>query len=205
MRYGMNDMFAVVLLHRHFSMEFNEKLVEYGLVSSPWPVEADEHGVLGGSILPRSWRVFNGELYPYEFRFVPERDLATTENPIFPTAFVKEFRQVLSELGLDNVLGIQLIDHSRDNSDIELMEVTFGRNSIMTPVVNRRELPKSYVAAWSFVEKADAKKIYGVYTGNSEERVVTRHSVCIGSSKEEGVVTRHSVCIGSSKEEGVVT
>lgn len=87
MRHSVNEDLAIALLHRHFAMSANEKLVELGPVSSPWPVPADEDAVTGGFVLPRTWRLFRNELHPVEFRFVPKDDLKAVKQVQFTVGF----------------------------------------------------------------------------------------------------------------------
>ncbi|KAF5969582.1 hypothetical protein FBULB1_10156 [Fusarium bulbicola] len=109
MKHGFDKVFGVGLLHRHYDVAPNEKIIELGPVSSPWVV-GDDEVITGGAVLPHAWRVFDGELKPTEFKFVPQRELSNVDRPVFPAAFVKELIGVPQETGLDEVLGVSLYE-----------------------------------------------------------------------------------------------
>ena len=204
----MNEKFELALLHRHYNISPNEKVVELGPVSSPWDVADRGEEIPGGSVLPRSWRVYDGELKPLEFKFIPKRDMATQQQTTFPKAFVKELIQLLFEAGLDDILGIQLIDKEREKSEVELMEVTYGRSSLMIPAVPREDLlTEAFAASWCFVPtQADVHTRHGICAvAPNEEGVVTKHGICAVAPNEEGVVIKHGICAVAPNEEDVVT
>ncbi|PYI07461.1 hypothetical protein BO78DRAFT_417586 [Aspergillus sclerotiicarbonarius CBS 121057] len=193
MRHGVSDELAVALLHRHFEMSTNEKLVELGPVSSPWPIAAHEDSVLGGHILPHTWRVFENELHPLEFRFIPQQEFQDARKVQFSQAFFEDFRQYVKANGLENVVGITQLDHGRDadESDVQLMEVTHGRNSIMVPAVPSSDVSgPAFQTIWSFVEKQSSKL--------DADGIQTRHGLCYKASStdaaNDGIQTRHGLC-----------
>ena len=155
MRHNANETFVLQLLHRHFDMDPNEKLVEYGPVQNPWPVAADQEFVQGGHVLPKSWRMYNDELHPFEFQFFPATEQPRT--PVFTKAFVNELRDVLLKTGLDNIVGISLTDPAADSKPDDLVEITIGRNSMMVPAgkAPAEGVDSTVAAAWSFSRKAD--------------------------------------------------
>ncbi|KAL2697579.1 hypothetical protein AAEP93_011483 [Penicillium crustosum] len=194
MRHGVNDELAVALLHRHFEMESNEKLVELGPVSSPWPIPAQDESVLGGDVLPHTWRVFQNELHAVEFRFVPKQEVQNTRKVQFTQAFFQDFCEYVKSNGLENIVGISQIEHGREasQSDVQLMEVTHGRNSIMVPAVDTSEIPgPTFQTVWAFVEKRSPEaEIDGVQV---------RHNICIdrmpADQAADGIQTHHNICI----------
>jgi hypothetical protein len=155
LRHNANETFVLQLLHRHFDMDPNEKLVEYGPVQNPWPVAADQEFVQGGHVLPKSWRMYNDELHPFEFQFFPATEQPRT--PVFTKAFVNELRDVLRKTGLDNIVGISLTDPAADSKPDDLVEITIGRNSMMVPAgkAPAEGVDSTVAAAWSFSRKAD--------------------------------------------------
>ncbi|QSS65306.1 hypothetical protein I7I51_06148 [Histoplasma capsulatum] len=72
---GMHERYGVILLlHKHFSMETNQRLVDCRNVSTPWTVKNSHNLVVPkyeGFIIPRKFRIFNGTLAPFEFDFSP--------------------------------------------------------------------------------------------------------------------------------------
>lgn len=59
MRRGVENLFGIGLLHRHYDLAPNEKIVELGAVSSPRIIGDDEE-IPGGTVLPHAWRVHEG-------------------------------------------------------------------------------------------------------------------------------------------------
>ncbi|TVY70702.1 Collagen-like protein 4 [Fusarium oxysporum f. sp. cubense] len=194
MKHGVDKVFGVGLLHRHYDVAPNEKIIELGPVSSPWVV-GDDEVVTGGSVLPHTWRVFDGELKPTEFKFVPQRDLSNVDRPVFPAAFVKELIGVLQETGLDEVLGVSL--YEAGDPDNETMEVTYGRSSIVIPstgLIGSKVIgPQgfdAFQAAWTFSKKEG-------------EDVVAHHGICAAMGVDNGVTARHGICAAKAAEGGV--
>ncbi|EXK79897.1 hypothetical protein FOQG_15517 [Fusarium oxysporum f. sp. raphani 54005] len=193
MKHGVDKVFGVGLLHRHYDVAPNEKIIELGPVSSPWVV-GDDEVVTGGSVLPHTWRVFDGELKPTEFKFVPQRDLSNVDRPVFPAAFVKELIGVLQETGLDEVLGVSL--YEAGDPDNETMEVTYGRSSIVIPstgLIGSKVIgPQgfdAFQAAWTFSKKEG-------------EDVVAHHGICAAMGVDDGVTARHGICAAKAAEGG---
>ncbi|KAL1878147.1 hypothetical protein Daus18300_002063 [Diaporthe australafricana] len=198
-RHNVNEKFGVGLLHRHYDISPNEKIVELGPVSTPQVVGDDEE-ITGGSVLPHTWRVHEGELKPTEFRFVAQRDVAGTQRAEFPAGFVQELIAVIESAALENVLGINMIKRGGDQE--KTMEITYGRSSIIIPAVpvegDNVLGPQSlaaFEAAWSFTNDRTRDR-----TGDG---VRARHSLCVKNLSEEvtGVQTRHSLCVKNLNSE----
>ncbi|EWZ89454.1 hypothetical protein FOWG_09153 [Fusarium oxysporum f. sp. lycopersici MN25] len=209
MKHGVDKVFGVGLLHRHYDVAPNEKIIELGPVSSPWVV-GDDEVVTGGSVLPHTWRVFDGELKPTEFKFVPQRDLSNVDRPVFPAAFVKELIGVLQETGLDEVLGVSL--YEAGDPDNETMEVTYGRSSIVIPstgLIGSKVIgPQgfdAFQAAWTFSKKEgeDVVAHHGICAAMGvDDGVTARHGICAAKA-ESGVEARHGICAVKAADDGV--
>ncbi|KAJ0136249.1 Uncharacterized protein HZ326_20759 [Fusarium oxysporum f. sp. albedinis] len=209
MKHGVDKVFGVGLLHRHYDVAPNEKIIELGPVSSPWVV-GDDEVVTGGSVLPHTWRVFDGELKPTEFKFVPQRDLSDVDRPVFPAAFVKELIGVLQETGLDEVLGVSL--YEAGDPDNETMEVTYGRSSIVIPstgLIGSKVIgPQgfdAFQAAWTFSKKEgeDVVAHHGICAAMGvDDGVTARHGICAAKA-ESGVEARHGICAVKAADDGV--
>ena len=68
----VQDHYGVCLLHNHFQISNGQRLVEHGPVSLPWDLgDENKNTVLkfDGVIAPRSIRLLNGKLAPFEFSF----------------------------------------------------------------------------------------------------------------------------------------
>jgi hypothetical protein len=123
-RHNVESHFGVQLLHRHFSLDNDERLVDVGGASIPWSSNGSE--ALDSRILPVSW-VFKDDAYhPYEFKFVPPTQ--EFHEVMVPEPFLVEFNEALKVHHLQGVLGIR----SFKNSSFEKpeMEITNGRSNI---------------------------------------------------------------------------
>ncbi|KAF5560470.1 hypothetical protein FPHYL_6613 [Fusarium phyllophilum] len=222
MKHGVDKVFGVGLLHRHYDVAPNEKIIELGPVSSPWVV-GDDEVITGGAVLPHTWRVFNGELKPTEFKFVPQRELSNVDRPVFPAAFVKELIGVLQETGLDDVLGVSL--YEAGDPDNETMEVTYGRSSIVIPstgLIGSKVIgPQgfdAFQAAWTFSRKEGEDIVahhgicaamgvddgvaarHGICAAKAESGVEARHGICAAKAADDGVTARHGICAAKASE-----
>ncbi|KAF5565132.1 hypothetical protein FNAPI_1814 [Fusarium napiforme] len=209
MKHGVDKVFGVGLLHRHYDVAPNEKIIELGPVSSPWVV-GDDEAITGGSVLPHTWRVFDGELKPTEFKFVPQRELSNVDRPVFPAAFVKELIGVLQETGLDEVLGVSL--YEAGDPDNETMEVTYGRSSIVIPstgLIGSKVIgPQgfdAFQAAWTFSKKEgeDIVAHHGICAAMGvDDGVTERHGICAAKA-ESGIEARHGICAAKAADDGI--
>ncbi|KAF5988516.1 hypothetical protein FCOIX_425 [Fusarium coicis] len=209
MKHGVDKVFGVGLLHRHYDVAPNEKIIELGPVSSPWVV-GDDEAITGGSVLPHTWRVFDGELKPTEFKFVPQRELSNVDRPVFPAAFVKELIGVLQETGLDEVLGVSL--YEAGDPDNETMEVTYGRSSIVIPstgLIGSKVIgPQgfdAFQAAWTFSKKEgeDIVAHHGICAAMGvDDGVTERHGICAAKAGS-GIEARHGICAAKAADDGI--
>ncbi|KAF5720123.1 hypothetical protein FMUND_4407 [Fusarium mundagurra] len=207
MKHGVDKVFGVGLLHRHYDVAPNEKIIELGPVSSPWVV-GDDEVITGGAVLPHTWRVFEGELKPTEFKFVPQRELSNVDRPVFPAAFVKELIGVLQETGLDEVLGVSL--YEAGDPDNETMEVTYGRSSIVIPstgLIGSKVIgPQgfdAFQAAWTFSKKEgeDIVAHHGICAAMGvDDGITARHGICAAKAADDGVTARHGICVAKMND-----
>ncbi|KAK2803796.1 hypothetical protein FQN51_003026 [Onygenales sp. PD_10] len=117
---GMHGRYGVSLLHKHFSMETNQRLVDLQNLSTPWTVPKYE-----GFVIPRTFRFFNGIWSPVEFDYSP----CTSDGDPDP-AFLVGISALLRQHGLENVLGVRSLD--RYDSELSV-EITEGKTNIMMP------------------------------------------------------------------------
>jgi hypothetical protein len=123
-KHNVDDFLGVQLLHRHFSLDNDERLVDVGGASVPWSNDGSE--ALDSRILPVSW-AFEGDTYhPYEFRFVPPAQELC--EPDVPEPFFFEFNEALKAHNLQGVLGIRSLKTSYGKKPG--MEITKGRSNI---------------------------------------------------------------------------
>lgn len=109
-----------------------ERVVEYGNVSTPWPVP--DNGVVTGRLfngvtVPRTWKFIDGNLEPTEYGFNVEGEELYDSAPI-PEPFIEDTRSFLVDNGLEDILGICTMGTSNDAR----VEKTIGRVSITVPM-----------------------------------------------------------------------
>ncbi|PUU77178.1 hypothetical protein B9Z19DRAFT_1128629 [Tuber borchii] len=160
-RYGVHRTLGIMVLHKHFDMTPEEKLVEFGNVSTPWLVpEANGDSVFGGKVVPRSWAFSSGHLYPIEFGFNPP----TVENfpkMSFDQDFVVGLYGLLVGLGIGDLVGLTML--REDIHDMPYgIEKTVGRVSITLPITPETEPTQAVESVWTFGchERMDNSKLW---------------------------------------------
>lgn len=140
-RHGVADKFAVRLLHRHFDVAQDEKVVHCGNVAMPWattklsPVAQDQ-------IIPSSFIITSsGDLFPYEFTYAAAAAAtggATAKGSqdleallAGHAAFLRDFNAVLKETGLIDVLSLAVLAYMSGGKG---MESTEGRANVTIPL-----------------------------------------------------------------------
>ncbi|PMD59494.1 uncharacterized protein K444DRAFT_562381 [Hyaloscypha bicolor E] len=144
-KYKVEGFLGVQLLHRHFRLENDERLVDAGGASVPWSNEGSE--ALDSRILPVSW-AFEGEAYhPYEFKFVPPTQ--ELHEPVVPEPFLAEFNEALKAHDLQGVLGIRSLKPGFGNKPE--MEITNGRSNVTFDYdSDAAEDDNAIEASWAF-------------------------------------------------------
>ncbi|KAK2777152.1 hypothetical protein FQN53_002353, partial [Emmonsiellopsis sp. PD_33] len=124
---GMHERYGVSLLHQHFSMETNRRLVDLRNMSTPWTVNNSDIVVpkYEGFVIPRTFRFFNGIWSPVEFDYSP-----CTSDGDPDQEFLEGISALLRQHGLDNVLGVRSL--GRHDSELSV-EITEGKTNIMMP------------------------------------------------------------------------
>lgn len=147
---GMHERYGICLLHKHFTMDANQRLVDCRNISAPWTVKNCDSVVpkYEGFIIPRTFRFFNGNLAPFEFDFSP----CASHEDHDPEFFLK-ISALLHQHSLENVLGVRSLD--RYDPDLSV-EITEGKTNIMIPrgSVNDSELIE---AVWVFSTDDDQR------------------------------------------------
>ncbi|KAI1160790.1 hypothetical protein F5B18DRAFT_487071 [Nemania serpens] len=149
-RYEIASEVGLGLLHKHFTIEEGEIVVEFGHVSTPWPVPSNGK-VAGGYVVPRSWRFMGGKLVPYEFGFNHPAQSEYKEYDL-PTGFVEEVASFLSETHLEDVLGICAIGSAELEGRIEMNR---GRVNFTVPPSRPEDMdvklvPEHSPSVWAF-------------------------------------------------------
>ncbi|KAH2989205.1 hypothetical protein KXV25_009400 [Aspergillus fumigatus] len=150
LRRGVHKRYGIALLHRHFPIATTQRLVDYRNVSAPWEADGNADRIVPkyqGAIVPRSYRLFRDSFMPYEFDFA---EVEESSHPALQgtrdAEFLTELSALLEQHGLEDVLGLRILD----GRDSELsVEVTEGRANIMLP--RRAFEPESLIEAlWVF-------------------------------------------------------
>ncbi|KAF8453576.1 hypothetical protein BDZ91DRAFT_48753 [Kalaharituber pfeilii] len=142
LRHNVENTFGVGLVHRHFNLAVDERLVQDGKVSTPWKLER----VNNTNIVPSAWAFRNGALYPYEFELVSEGSKA----PDLPPAFLRDLHALLVKNGYQDLLGINTYHKGPSHE-----ERTEGRANILTEIVGDPASDHTAPASWAFSRSAD--------------------------------------------------
>ena len=146
-KHNVNDFLGIQLLHRHFSLNSDERLVDVGGASVPWSNGGSE--ALDSCILPVSWAFEGNTYHPYEFKFVPPTQ--ELHKPVLPEPFVIELNETLKAHNLQGVLGIRVLKTGQGKKPE--MEITKGRSNITFDVdydSDATEDANVIQASWAF-------------------------------------------------------
>lgn len=148
--FGVQSKYGLALLHNHFPLKDNQRLVDYHNTATAWEVEDDVSAVspkYNGHIVPRAYMFENNDIVPYEFSFVP----GMTDIPgSTETEFFNALNQTLTDLGLENLFGVRdLHDHDNHLS----VEITEGDANIMLPRDKSYTADDLIEALWVFGPK----------------------------------------------------
>jgi len=129
LKFGMQNDFGLVMVHRHFELQNGEILVESEnadgslSVAMPWKIEGgvaspseketfDKHSLKGSGVLvPQTWCLAeNGHAEPYEYQ------LSSTEMTDPPKQFVKELCCELKKHGLEKLVGVRRLGNKEAHS-----------------------------------------------------------------------------------------
>ncbi|KAF3492140.1 uncharacterized protein GIQ15_01657 [Arthroderma uncinatum] len=120
------DHHGMCLLHNHFQIPEGQRLVEHGPISLPWDLGGEDKIVVpkfNGVIAPRSIRLFDCKLAPFEFIF-------TLKEPELSLGFLITAFRVIEDLKLHNVLRIRYFD--KHDSQLSV-KVTQGKANVVVP------------------------------------------------------------------------
>lgn len=148
-KHNVDGLLGVQLLHRHFSLGNDERLVDVGNASVPWSNVGS--GALDSRIIPVSW-AFKGDLYhPYEFKFIPPtqaRGSKELQEPTIQEPFLVEFNEALKTHHLQGVLGIRSLKGDFKRPELE---ITNGRSNITFEYdSDAAEEDNAIEASWAF-------------------------------------------------------
>jgi hypothetical protein len=127
--FDVQSKYGLALLHNHFPLEGNKRLVDYHNTATGWLVDDDFSAVspkYNGLVVPRAYMFENDDIIPYEFSFVPATDIPVS----IDTEFFDALNQTLTNLGLEKLFGVRDL---KDHDDDLCIEVTEGGANIMLP------------------------------------------------------------------------
>ena len=101
----LESLFGVCLLHRHFDIGSDEKLVEYNGSATPW-VNGSEVSA-GGSVTAQSWFFYNDKLLPFEYEYLPVGTEPTVDWEMVPTRFLTDLKVLLDSHDSGHLLGLR--------------------------------------------------------------------------------------------------
>jgi hypothetical protein len=128
-KHELQNNLGIGILHRHFALKEEEKLVEYKSTSVPFDRLASDGSFFGGKILPMAWQLNDGKLMPYEFFFAPLETgklFDLTGDKI--VAFLDEFVKAAKSFHLDRVVALRLFPYPGYEGGLELSQ---GRANIV--------------------------------------------------------------------------
>lgn len=143
LRHNIEDTLGVCLVHRHFDLAPDERLVEEGKTSTPWTLDR----VNNANVIASAWAFRGGILYPYEFEVAS----APGEAPQLPPAFLQDLYTLLLQNGYQDQLGINAY-HPGPCYE----EHTAGRANILTEIVGDPGSDTTAPASWAFLREANA-------------------------------------------------
>ena len=114
-KHKVEEVFGVGLVHRHFDIEEDEKLVEFNMVATPWAVDVGPHHLQGKKtdslIYELSWMLnADGKWMAFEFSFSPgqgKRPYIVNIRESKYYDFLVEFTQALQTHNQGNLFGLR--------------------------------------------------------------------------------------------------
>lgn len=144
-KHEVQNIFGIILLHNHFSLDVDEMLVNIGSVAVPWKTSslATQLRNVRGS----AWRFTEQGVAPYEFAY----DVAPGPDVGGFQPFLSELRALLQHLGLAEKLGICAFTRE-DQDTTTQVEFTQGRANITLPfdIAPQDGPDQSIEAVWQF-------------------------------------------------------
>lgn len=136
--HGVEDVFGVRLLHKHFVLRDDERMIQHGHTALPWSSELCASLEADGSIHPSSWLFRDGAAYPYEFHYIPKSQGSSQQQLDVDSylEFFTVYRQWLVKNKLSDVLGLfALQSEKREDGNGTMLEINLddSRASVNFP------------------------------------------------------------------------
>ncbi|MCJ1460775.1 hypothetical protein MMC28_011157 [Mycoblastus sanguinarius] len=143
LKHHVETTLGLVLLHNHFLLEQNEKLVSVGPVAVPWNTQSGAKEL--DEVQVSSWCFTERGLRPYEFcHGAPPMTLKAEFQP-----FVDEIGAILTRFNLTGLLGICSLTEGTINGGVKT-EFTSGRANVTIPFDLAPNEGGSIDAMWEF-------------------------------------------------------
>ena len=144
-KHEVQNLFGIILLHNHFSLDADEMLVNIGSMAVPWKTSSlatQLHDVRGSA-----WRFTEQGVAPYELAY----DIASRPDIGSFQPFLSEMGALLDRLGLTGKLGICAFTRE-DQAATTQVEFTQGRANITLPfdIAPQDGPDRSIEAVWQF-------------------------------------------------------
>lgn len=136
---GLEEVFGVGLVHRHFDIDSKTKLVEFNNVTAAWVLDEDQvNNVLGSNsvVYETSWALDDREKWmPYEFAYAPTGPTENNNIVNFKDQkyqqFISEYTAAIKEAGYEKLLGLRAWPGKDFRGGLEITEGTV--NIILKP------------------------------------------------------------------------
>ena len=141
----VEDIFGVRLVHKHFQLRDDERMIQHGNTALPWDPEMAATLEADGVVMTASWLFRNGVAWPYEFYYVPHAQAEdTTKVQVEDYAeFFTAYQDYLLKKGLTDVLGVYLLQsEKRVGGEGAMLEINMdkSRASVNFPLTNQDDV-----------------------------------------------------------------
>lgn len=146
LKHQAQHIYGLALVHQHFDLEADEKLVNIGNVAVPLKTD-----FVSAPIVATRWAFSAEGVIPYEFS-TKGRQIDMNQH----YDFIHELGKLVHSCGLSDNLGLCSLDSIVDTTKEPTMEFTSGRANITLPFDIDPEDGQSVEAAWQVHEGIDA-------------------------------------------------
>ncbi|KFY45096.1 hypothetical protein V495_03124 [Pseudogymnoascus sp. VKM F-4514 (FW-929)] len=146
MRHNVHENLGIQMLHTHFEISDDERLISIGAVAVP--IELDT--IVGSAVKPLVYRFVPSGVAVCEWTQGDDANEVNLSSPQY-SAFMADLRTVLDDAGLIDVLGIFV--RQPGDGESKGVEFTAGRANITLHKANPSEGGTAVEASWVFQER----------------------------------------------------
>ena len=136
--YELESTFGVCLVHRHFDLGNDEKLVEYKGTTTPWENRTEKSA--GGTLAAQSWFYHDDMLLPFEYEYVPVGMGPAVDWEKIPTGFLTDFKTLLDSHDSGHLLSLLRYPGDDYPGSVEItqgrMNITFHPDNVYTYAID---------------------------------------------------------------------